>query len=155
MILFVKRFETKKQPTKSLVLVKCQRNSLLSSIVMVVSTTQNEFMVQKPSVNHLFSWVPVSTMLLSMLSIKLDKKRRHGFARLENDLYQMSHNSLNLDAWAKPKKLPNDMVPKVGMNAPLTCVRIFNALNDDAENEKEAAYILYQNWFQPISNESL
>jgi len=43
------------------------------------------------------------------------------------------------------KKLPNDMVPKVGMNAPLTCVRIFNALNDEAENEKEAAYILYQN----------
>ena len=37
------------------------------------------------------------------------------------------------------------MVPKVGMNAPLTCVRIFNALNDEAENEKEAAYILYQN----------
>ena len=52
------------------------------------------------------------------------------------------------------KKLPNDMVPKVGMNAPLTCVRIFNALNDEAENEKEAAYILYQNWSQPISNES-
>ena len=66
----------------------------------------------------------------------------------------MSNNLSNVGAWAKPKKLPNDMVPKVGMNAPLTCVRIFNALNDEAENEKEAAYILYQNWSQTISNES-
>ena len=57
----------------------------------------------------------------------------------------LTHNSLNLGACAKSKKLPKDMVPKVGMNAPLTCVRIFNALNDEAENEKEAAYILYQN----------
>ena len=80
-----------------------------------------------------------------MLSIKLDKKRRYGLAPFPNDSYQMSNNSSSLGACAKSKKLPNDMVPKVGMNAPLTCVRIFNALNDEAENEKEAAYILYQN----------
>ena len=45
----------------------------------------------------------------------------------------------------KSKKLPNDMVPTAGMNSPLTCVRIFNALNDVKENEKEAAYLLLQN----------
>ena len=58
---------------------------------------------------------------------------------MTHTLYLMRHTVKN------HKKLPNDMVPKVGMNAPLTCVRIFNALNDEAENEKEAAYILYQN----------
>ena len=45
----------------------------------------------------------------------------------------------------KSKKLPNDMVPTTGMNSPLTCVRIFNALNDVKENVKEAAYLLLQN----------
>ena len=45
----------------------------------------------------------------------------------------------------KSKKLPNDMVPTAGMNSPLTCVRIFNALHDVKENEKEAAYLLLQN----------
>ena len=47
--------------------------------------------------------------------------------------------------FVKSKKLPNDMVPTAGMNSPLTCVRIFNALNDVKENESEAAYLLLQN----------
>ena len=45
----------------------------------------------------------------------------------------------------KSKKLPYDMVPTAGMNSPLTCVRIFNALNDAKENEIEAAHLLLQN----------